>query len=289
MLAAIYVAGGDGQRAVALLKDAARLEPGEFRPWYALGKVYHDQGSLEESAAAYSEALTRNPPAAEARESRIGRIRARLDANHPELASEDLAELSRQAPDDPEVLGLRARQARDRGRHDEALALADRALAADPRNFDALMVRARIRAVTRRARPAIADLQKALEIRPHDRAALQLLAQVQTGAGLIREARETQERANRSRDRIVLRDRLAKLIDERPEDPEPRWRMGQAAMDGQMYVLAYQCFHAALDLDPNYQPARTALEVLKHEKHFDYAAAVEAERPMASQLPRPRP
>ena len=127
MLAAIYLTAGDGQRAVSLLKDAARLEPGDFRPWYALGKVYHDLGNLEESAAAYTAALKRNPPAAEARESRIGRIRAVLDANHPEQASEDLSELTRQTPDDPQVLGLAARQARDRGRRDEALALARRA------------------------------------------------------------------------------------------------------------------------------------------------------------------
>ncbi len=126
MLAAIYLTAGDGQRAVSLLKDAARLEPGDFRPWYALGKVYHDLGNLEESAAAYTAALKRNPPAAEARESRIGRIRAVLDANHPEQASEDLSELTRQTPDDPQVLGLAARQARDRGRRDEALALARR-------------------------------------------------------------------------------------------------------------------------------------------------------------------
>jgi predicted Zn-dependent protease len=272
MLAAIYLAAGDGGRAVTLLKDAARLGPGDFRPWYALGKVHHDLGNLDESSSAYTEALRRNPPAAEARESRIGRIRARLDANHAEEASEDLAELRRQTPDDPQALALAARQARDLGRLDEAMELARRALAADPANFDALMVRARGHALTRQARPAIDDLEKALAAKPNDRAALQLLSQVQRSAGLVRESKATQERADRARERIELMDRLTKVIDQQPKDPEPRWRLGQAAMDGEMYVLAYQCFQAALYLDPHYKPARDALETLRSRPGFDPAA-----------------
>jgi hypothetical protein len=64
-------------------------------------------------------------------------------------------------------------------------------------------------------------------------------------------------------------DRLAKAIDARPDDPEPRWRMGQAAMEAEMDVLAYQSLQAALDLDPNYQPARAALAALRSRKGFD--------------------
>jgi tetratricopeptide (TPR) repeat protein len=269
MLAAIYLAAGDGQRAITLLKDAARLEPGDFRPWYALGKVYHDLGNLEDSAGAYAEALRRTPPAAEARESRIGRVRALLDAHRGEEASAELAVLSQQTPDDPQVLALAARQARDLGRPDAAAERAQRALAGDPTNFDALLVRARLRALSRQPERAIEDLEKALVEKPHDRAALQLLAQVQMSAGLNEKARATQERANRSRQRIELMDRLAKVIDQHPEDPEPRWRMGQAAMDGEMYVLAYQCFQAALYLDPNFKPAHDALEALRSRKGFD--------------------
>jgi predicted Zn-dependent protease len=275
MLAAIYLAAGDGGRAITLLKEAARLEPGDFRPWYALGKVYHDLGQLDASAAAYTEALRRNPPPAEARESRIGRIRARLDANHPAEVSEDLAELSQKAPDDPPVLAFAARQARDLGHLDEAMGLARRALAADPANFDALLVRARVHALTHRPRPAIEDLEKALAVRPNDRATLQLLSQVQRSIGLTRESRATQERAERARERIALMDRLTKIIDQHPDDPEPRWRMGQAAMDGEMYVLAYQCFQAALYIDPNYKPARDALETLRSRPGFDPAAVGE--------------
>ena len=52
----------------------------------------------------------------------------------------------------------------------------------------------------------------------------------------------------------MLMDKLTKVIDQHPDDPEPRWQMGQAAMEGEMYTLAYQCFQAALDLDPGFSP-----------------------------------
>jgi tetratricopeptide (TPR) repeat protein len=269
MLSAIYLAAGDGRRALTLLKEAARLEPGDFRPWYAMGKVYHDLGNLSESAAAYAEALRRAPPATEARQARIGRIRALLDANHAEEVSADLAELLDRTPDDPEVLALAASQARDRGLLGEAAKLADRALAGEPNNFDALLVRARLSALTPEPKLAIADLEKAILVKPNNSAALQLLSHVQMRLGLTSEASATLERSKRARERIEMMDRLTKIIDQRPEDPEPRWRMGQAAAEGNMHVLAYQCFQAALDLDPNYQPAKSALEKLRSLKGFD--------------------
>ena len=265
MLAAIYLAAGDGQRAITLLELAARLEPGDFRPWYALGKVYHDLGNLVESVAAYTEALRRNPPAAEARESRIGRTRARLDSHACRGASTDLAELSQETPGDPQVLALSARQAHDRGRLDEAL---DAGRARPRRGSRQLRCLAGSGLAPRpaRRRMAIEDLEKAIVARPNDRATLQLLSQVQKSLGLTAEARATQERANRARERIELMDRLTKIIDQHPEDPQPRWRMGQAAMEGEMYVLAYQCFQAALYLDPSYKPARDGLETLRSRK-----------------------
>jgi predicted Zn-dependent protease len=272
MLAAIYLAAGDGQRAITILKEAARLEPADFRPWYALGKLYHDLGDVEASASAYSEALKRKPPPAETRESRIGRARALLDANHPDGASAELSILCTQSPDDPQVLALAARQARDQGRLDEALKLAGRALAVDSDNFDALLVQSRAHALLHQPELAVEELEKAVQVKPNDRPALQLLSQLQMSLGRTDHARATQERAKRAEARIELMDQLTKVIDQHPEDPEPRWRMGQAAMEGNLNVLAYQCFQAALDLDPNYQPARHALQSLRSRKGIDPAA-----------------
>jgi tetratricopeptide (TPR) repeat protein len=274
MLAAIYLASGDGERGLLLLEQAARFDPADFRPWYAMGKVHHDLGRLEESAEAYAQALKRSPPASEARESRLGRIRALLDDNRAGDAAADLAKAREQAPDDSEVLALAAGQARDLGQLDEATALANRALGGDPENFDALLVRARIRFLSRSPLDALADLEKAVQINPNKVAALQLLLQVQTSLGKTAEAAQTNAQAHRTRERIVLMDQLAKAIHQRPNDPEPRHRMGRAALDGKMYVLAYQSFQAALDLDSNFKPAREALEQLRQVEGFDYKSVV---------------
>jgi tetratricopeptide (TPR) repeat protein len=274
MLAAIYLASGDGERGLLLLEQAARFDPADFRPWYAMGKVHHDLGRLEESAEAYAQALKRSPPASEARESQLGRIRALLDDNRAGDAVADLAKAREQRPDDSEVLALAARQARDLGQLDEATALANLALASDPKNFDALLVRARIRVLSRLPLDALADLEKAVQINPNKVAALQLLLQVQTSLGKTAEAAQTNAQAHRTRERIVLMDQLAKTVHQRPNDPEPRYRMGRAALDGKLYVLAYQSFQAALDLDSNFKPAREALEQLRELEGFDYRSVV---------------
>jgi tetratricopeptide (TPR) repeat protein len=263
MLAAIYLASGDGPLGIALLKQAARLDPGDFRPWYAMGKVYHDLGNLDEAAESYAQAIRRSPPAAEEEASRIGRIRALLDASRDDEADRELAEAREHSPEEPQLLGLAARLAGGQGRGSEALELADRALAADPDNFDALLVRARQRHLAGEPDPALADLEHAIRINPNHLGALQLLVQVQTRLGLDEQAEATAGRFRRARDRVALMDRLTKEINRRPHDPEPRWRMGQAAAEGGMSTLAYQCFQAALDIDPNYQPARESLANLR--------------------------
>jgi tetratricopeptide (TPR) repeat protein len=265
MLAAIYLAWGDGPRGLALLQSAARLDPRDFRPWYAMGKVHHDLGDLAKSADAYAEALRRSPPPAEANECRIGRIRALLDGDRDDEAAASLAEARRLTPDDPQVLALAARQAQHLGRSAEARDLADRALAVDAETFDALLVRARLHNLAGRTEAALADLERAVRVNPNDPGALQLLAQVQSSLHLTDQLAQTKERLRRTQERIALMDQLTKEINRRPQDPEPRWRMGQAAAEGGIDTLAFQCFQAALDIDPNYKPARDALAKLRAE------------------------
>ena len=290
ILAAIYLAASEGRRGIALLKDAARLDPGDYHPWSAMGKVYHEYlNQLDAAIEAYTQALRRSPPAAEAREARLGRLRALLDAKQADLAAPDLDELRRQTPDDPQVLALAARQASDLVRLDEAMDLANRVLSRDPDNVEALLVRARLQVHARRPKLAIADLEAAVRVKPNDIGALQLLAQAQQTLGLTQEAAATRQRADRSRNRETVIVQLTKAIEARPDDPELRWRLGQAAMEGDMYVLAYQSFQAALDLDPRYQPARTALERLRTQKGVDSASGAGLQLPSRSEVPRSRP
>lgn len=262
ILAAIYLALGDGSRGLELLKQATELDPLDFRPWFAMGKVHHDLGDLSAGAEAYREAIARNPPAAELKESRIGRVRTLLDAARHDEAAVELENLRSLARDEPVVLGLGARLARDLNQEDEALQLSDKALEFDPNNFDARLVRAQVWNLRGQPEIALADLERAVEINPNHLGALQLLLQTRTKTGPPEVAAAIREQLQQARDRTALMDRLTKEINQRPNDPEPRYRMGQAALEGKMETLAYQCFQAALDVDPNHRPSRQALSAM---------------------------
>lgn len=273
MLAAIYLASGDGRRGLDLLERAARLDPDDFRPWFAMGRVRMDLGEFAESANAYTEALRREPPEAEAREARIGRVRALLDANRDAEAQDALAEARALLPDDPELLGLAARHANRRGDSAEARALADRALAVDPDNFDARLTRGTENHFAGRLDDAVADLEHALRINPNHLGALQLLIQVHFRQGHAEQAEAARQAFRAVSERLTLMDELTREIEKNPSDPEPRYRMGRAALEGGMTTLAQQCFQAALDVDPSFNAARGALASLRAGQQLDAGKA----------------
>ena len=262
MLAAIYLTYSDAPRAIGLLERATRLDPRDFRPWYAIGKAQAGQGKPEEAARAFQEASDRGPPMPEIREIRVGLARALLDAGRVDDVAPVLDGALRDSPNDPELLGLAARRARDLGEVDAAVLLADRALALDPNNLDALLTRAREN--QRRGHPeaALPDLETATALDPDDLASLQMRLQVESRLGLVDKVTETGHRLKKARERRTLMDQLARQIGRLPNDPEPRWKLGQAAAEAGQATLASQCFQAALDLDSNCRPAREGLAKL---------------------------
>ena len=166
-------------------------------------------------------------------------------------------------PDDPRVLGFAARGAFDANRLDEAIAFADRALARDPKNLDALLTRARARVVQAQWEQALPDAERARAAQPNDLGSLQLLQKIQTKMGLTERAAVTQAERVRAQDRIALMNRLNKEISLHPEDPKLLWTMGQTAWEAGSFLLASRCFEAALALDPNFQQARASLAALR--------------------------
>lgn len=265
MLAAIYLASGDGSRGIELLEKAAALDPRDFRPWYALGKVRHDLGEFDAAAEAYGKALHLGAPGAEAREARLGRLRALLDANRADEAAAELEDAHTRMPDEPRLAALDARAARAAGDLDRALKRAEDALRRDPDDFDALYVRAQVRQLRGDRDGALADLERAAGLNRNHLGALQLMLQLQTQLGQQSAAEETRARLERTRERLEAMNTLTKLIHQNPEDPLPRYQMGELAVEGGLDALAYRCFQAALDLDPKFQRAREALEKLPPE------------------------
>jgi tetratricopeptide (TPR) repeat protein len=259
VLAAIYLSCGDYERGLTHLRAAADLEPRDARPWIGIGKAYHDLGRFHESADSYQAALHRDPGL---REARIGFISMALKSRRPDRAAPQLLEALEEAPDDPQFLGLAGRHAHALGHPEQAASFAGRALALEPDNFDALIARATSYLLNGESKNALVDLERAVAVNPDSMEALRLLAQAESRLGLTERARKSIEHAQSIEERLLVFDRLTSAIAERPDDAEPRWRMGQVAAQANMLEIAANSYRAALAIDPNCQPARDGLASL---------------------------
>jgi tetratricopeptide (TPR) repeat protein len=126
-----------------------------------------------------------------------------------------------------------------------------------------LLVRAQAEVALGHLEKALPDLERSASAHPSDLGVLQLLAQVEARLGMTERSRITGEKHRKAAERATLMGDLTHQIAARPDDPEIRWKMGNAALEGGSTLLASQCFQAALALDPAYQPARDSLVALR--------------------------
>jgi tetratricopeptide (TPR) repeat protein len=266
-LAELNFALGNGRRGIEVLQIAARLRPREFQVWMTMGRVYNDLGDKGVSIQAYQKAVELRD---KDRGALIGLIGALLSSDSPQEAEPWITRAIKHYPDDPVLLGWAARAAFDSDRLDEAISLADRALASDSQNANALLAQARSHVVRSRWDLALPVARRAVAASPNDLGALQLLLKIETRLGLTARAAETLTKRNGAQERVELMDRLSEEIRLHPDDPELPWKMGRTAWQAGSILLASRCFEAALALNPNYQPARESLAALR-ASHPDLA------------------
>jgi tetratricopeptide (TPR) repeat protein len=259
-LAELNFALGNGRRGIDLLQVAVRLRPREFRIWLTMGKVLHDLGDYPKAIQAYEKAVALRP---DDRQALIGLIGCLLSTDESDQAGPLVLEGLRRFPDDPTVLGLAALEALQANRLDEAISRANDALRANPQNVNALLARARAHVLQSRWEQALPDAEQAVIAGPNELGALQLLVKIQTRLGLKQRAAETQLKRERAQKRIELMNQLGEELSRKPEDPQIPWRIGQTAEEAGSFVLASQCYQAAMALDPSFRPARESLEALR--------------------------
>jgi tetratricopeptide (TPR) repeat protein len=256
-LAAIYLSAYETERGRRMLQAAAELAPDDYRAWYALGEaVYLRTRKYDKAIEAFQEALKRLP---DHLESRIGLIEALVKSHRPEEAEPRLRVVLRERPGDARVLLLAVGLCMELGRTAEGTRYLDQILALDPGQREALMLRARASFRAGRPQQALADVQRAGDLEPLDLAALNLLGTIQSAMGLKEEAARTLARRRDVERRLGLIEQVTHEIQQRPSDPEPRWRLGQLAAEAGMRPLAIQSFQAALALAPDCQQARQGL------------------------------
>jgi Flp pilus assembly protein TadD len=260
VLAAIYFSGSEMGRGLEMLRSAARLDPGDFRPWFAMGGVYSRSGDAAAAVTSYREALQRRPGDSE---TRVGLVAALLATSESDESASLLESLRKDQPDDPVILGLGARLAALRGDDPEAVRLADRALGLDPDQREILLLRSKLGSQSGRLDRALHDAERAVELDPIDPAGLWALVRAESMMGLKQRAAATAERHKQARDHRQRINLLVEQVQARPKDPEPRWRLGRAAAEAGSKTLAVQSFRAALSLDPRCEPALRGLAALE--------------------------
>lgn len=257
VLAAIYLSANENERGLQMLLEASRLEPDDFRPWYAMGEsVYLRLQRYDRAIDAFHESLKRQPDHVE---SQIGLIETLLRTHRIEEATPWVARVSGKRPDDPRVLALTGEFAMESGDKERAARDLERALALDPDHRQALILHARLLFGQGRRREALPEAERACSLDPNDVSTLTLLSTIQTSLGLREEAEKTLALKDQVKQRTELMEKLSREIMEHPELPEPRWRLGQLALQGNMTSLAIQSYLGALAQAPSYEPARRAL------------------------------
>jgi tetratricopeptide (TPR) repeat protein len=262
VLAAIYLSANETDRGLDMLHAAARLVPNDFRPYFAMGEsVFMPRRHYAEAATAFRESLKRSP---EHWESRVGLVAALIKTHHIDQAEPLLAALLRERPDDSAVLFHAAASAFASARPDDAARYVAKVLSHDPDHREGLLLRARVSLGQHAPREALGDVERALGLAPNDVEALNLLGSIQTALGWKIRAGETLTRRKEVERRSALIGELTLQVSRNPADPEPRWRLGDAAALAGMKSLALQSYQAALALAPTCQQARDGLRKLGH-------------------------
>ncbi len=257
VLAAIYLSAYENERGLQMLLNASRLNPNDFRPWYAMGElVYLRLRRYELAIDAFQKAIDRQPGHVE---SRIGLADALVKLHRSEEAEPILKGVLKERADDPRALTLAAETALDLGPDEDPDRLLERSLSIDPNRRDTLVLHARVQLRRGHAREALSEAERACTLEPNDLAAISLLSSIQAALGMKDQAARTLAHRHEVEQRNKLIEGLMQAIRENPDDPELRCRLGRAATEAGMKPLAVQCYRVALTLAPDCQPARQGL------------------------------
>jgi tetratricopeptide (TPR) repeat protein len=257
VLAAIYLSANENERGLQMLLEASRLDPADFRPWYAMGEsVYLRLRRYDLAIQAFRESLKRDPGHSE---SRIGLVDALLRSHRIEECAPVLDHVLKEQPENPRVLALAAEFAIESGDEEAARRHLAHALALDRDHRQALVLHARLLFRQGRRQEALTSAERACSLEPNDVPTLTLLSSIQSSLGLKQEAQETLALKREVEERSARMEQLSREILQNPHAPEPRWRLGQLAAQANMKPLAIQSFQAALAQAPDFEPAQKAL------------------------------
>ena len=176
-LGTAYFARGDSARAAESYLRAAELRPSNAVAWANLGAVYRKLGLAREARQALQRELVQRIkgvlPSARSSPARLAE--QELERGNPRLAARILGE---------QPVDGRSRALLARARHQMGMPLDEQALAANPRDAQALLVLGEMLLRSGKAQDAEHCLRKALKVRPREP-----LAHFRLGEALLRQER----------------------------------------------------------------------------------------------------
>ncbi len=269
-LAAIYIDTSSPWQAVRHLREWGRLDPQEGRPFRWIGLFCRDHHRTTEAVDAYQEALRRRLTP-EDRAQVIQELIEELIDRHADYraALELLDGCPEPLRQGPALQALRAECLWGLGRTDEAVALLDRVLQADPKLFRALRLRAQFYLLEDRPGDAVPLLEQAVQLDPQDYANRQHLVQAYQQLKDLDRAKEHQRQVQETQHVRTELTQLFQKASERPWDDEVRCDIADQCLKLNRRQEARTALRAALACNPANERARRRLAELGSESVKD--------------------
>jgi tetratricopeptide (TPR) repeat protein len=260
LLSAIYIDLNSPGTAIKHLREWARLDPAEGRPYRWIGQFLRDNNQQGEAIQAYQEALKRdlNPDMQADAIKELAEIYLQSEGK-PENALETIALGTEAFQSSPDILALRVEALASLGRTAEGRRLVEQAFRDNPNNPKILGLRAQDFIDENKPDQALPLLEKAVQFDPYDlRAQTRLLntyGQLQKKEQAAKQKLEVDEVAKIY---ATLSDLIQKARNS-PWDGEVRAEIGAIYLKMNRPEEARTWLQAALACNPNHSKARRLL------------------------------
>lgn len=195
-----------------------------------------------------------------------------LLAGTPAESLEQFERLAEKQPEHPEVLLGLGRCRRRLGEQEPARLLLTRALAAAPRNPEILCERGLVELDAGNAPAAEPWLRQAVQAGPHDRRFAAALSRCLLAQGRKKEAAVVDARVAALDADLRRLEQVRQAVMENPRDPALRCEGGLLFLRNGERAEGLRWLRLALKLDPQYSPAREALDAAERSLSADHMA-----------------
>jgi tetratricopeptide (TPR) repeat protein len=235
-----------------------QTQPDNAQALFLDGFFHMDYAHARSAAeASYRRAVEADP---EHEEARLGLAVVLIEGRNYAEAAEHLEHLRRSQPDNASVLVALGECRAALGERDEAVRLADAALARQPSFAPALSLRGRLALEAGQAEQAEPWLRQAVERDPTNYRTLYSLIQCLRQNGQEEEAEKRQRHLKQAEDDLArFNEIVTKDLLERPRDPALHHTLALLLLRGGHREEGLHWLQSALRLDPQYAPARKTL------------------------------